>query len=105
MLGYWSGQREQELRCHVTVNARMYLEYCVQLWLSCYRQDVSKLQRLWKYFTSILPGLEGLSYKQSLDRLGLFSLEQRKLRCNLIEDYEHIRGLDKVKSHSLFFPG
>lgn len=34
-----------------------------------------------------------------LDRLGLFSLEPRRLRPDLIEAHKTTRGLDKVTSH------
>eukprot|EP00061_Rhincodon_typus_P006985 g28199.t1 len=40
--------------------------------------------------------MEGLGYKEGLDRLGLLSLECRRLRGNLIEVYKIMRGIDKV---------
>ena len=59
---------------------RPHLEYCVQFWSSYSRKDIIKLERVQKRFTWMLPGLDGLSYKDMLDRLGLFSLECRRLR-------------------------
>jgi len=58
-----------------------------------------------KIFTRMLPGLDGLSYKERLDRLGLFSLEHRRLRGDLIEVYKIMRGIDKVDSQHLFPKG
>ena len=55
-----------------------------------------------KRFTKILPGLDGLSYKVRLDRLGFFSLECRRLRGDLVEVYKIMRGIDKVDSQHLF---
>ena len=43
-----------------------------------------------------------MSYKKRLDRLGLFSLEHRRLRSDLIEVYKIMRGIDKVDSQYLF---
>lgn len=40
-----------------------------------YRKAVVKLERMQKIFTRILPGLKSLSYKERLDQLGHFSLE------------------------------
>lgn len=48
---------------------RSHFKYCLQLWSSGYRKEVIKLERVQKRFVRQLPGLEGLSYKESLDRL------------------------------------
>ena len=55
-----------------------------------------------KRFTRMLPGLDGLSYKGRLDRLGLFSLERRRLSVDLIEVYKIMRGTDQLDSQYLF---
>ena len=47
------------------------------------------------------PGLDGLSYKEWLDRLGLFSLEHWRLRGELKEIYK-MRGRDQRDSQYLF---
>eukprot|EP00061_Rhincodon_typus_P018091 g47114.t1 len=48
-----------------------------KFWSHCYRKDVVKLERVQKRFKRVLPGLEDLSYRERLNRLGLFSLEHR----------------------------
>ena len=60
------------------------------------------LERVQKRFTRILPGMEGISYEERLENLGLFSLERRKLRGNLIEVNKIMRGVDRVDSQKLF---
>jgi len=42
--------------------------------------DVEALERVQKMFTRMLPGLEGVGYEERLDKLGLISLERRRLR-------------------------
>ena len=46
-------------------------------------------------------GLDGLSYKERLDRLGLFSLEHWRLRGELKDIYK-MRGIDQRDSQYLF---
>jgi len=59
---------------------RPQLEHCVQFGSPHYRKDVIALEGVQRRFTRMLPGTERLSYKERLDRLGFFSLEQRTLR-------------------------
>eukprot|EP00061_Rhincodon_typus_P009029 g32174.t1 len=60
---------------------RPQLEYCVQFYC---RKDVVALERVQSRFTRMM---EQFSYEERLDRLGLFSLEQGRLRDNLTEAY------------------
>lgn len=48
----------------------------------------------------MLPGFEGINYKEKLTKV-FFVLERRRLRGNLIEVYEIMRGIDRVR---IFFP-
>ena len=60
------------------------------------------LERVQKRFTRMLPGMEGISYEERLEKLGLFSRERRRLRGDLIELYKIMRGMDRVDSQKLF---
>ena len=44
----------------------------------------------------------GLSYEERLSQLGLYSLEFRRVRGNLIETDKIITGLDRVDSERMF---
>eukprot|EP00061_Rhincodon_typus_P013867 g40502.t1 len=63
------------------------------------RKDTVKLEKVQKRFTSMLPGMEGLSYKA---RLELFSLELRRLGDDRVEVYKIMRGIDRVNGSCLF---
>eukprot|EP00061_Rhincodon_typus_P015255 g42828.t1 len=86
-LGYFLKQLNQVGET-LAQNHAAYYDYYVN------RKDVVKLEEVQKRFTR-LPGLEGLSYKEVLNRLGLFSLEHQRLRCDLIEVYKIMRGMDR----------
>ena len=81
---------------------RPHLEYSVQFWSPHYQKDVEALEKLQKRFTRMLPRMEGISYEERVEKLGLFSLERRRLRGDLIEVYKIMRGMDRVNSHKLF---
>lgn len=54
---------------------RLIQKIRLQFWSPHYRKDVETLERVQRRFTGMMAGLEGIKYKERLDRLGLFSLE------------------------------
>ena len=52
--------------------------------------------RVNRRFNRMSPGLEGVSYEERLNKLGLFSLERQRSRGNMIEVYKLMRGIDQV---------
>ena len=74
---------------------RPHLEYCVQAWRPYLKQDVNMLEKVQHQATRLVFGFEKLTYEARSDRLGLTTLEDRRLRGDMIQVFKIIKGFYK----------
>jgi len=68
-----------------------HLKHSVPFWEPQYRKDIELLKCVQRRATRTVKGHKGKTYKKQLRPLGLFSLEKRRLRHDLITAYTFLK--------------
>ncbi|KAJ7415702.1 hypothetical protein BTVI_37578 [Pitangus sulphuratus] len=87
---------------HYSALVRPQMECCIQLWSPQHRKDMGLLEWFQRRDIKIIRGLKHLSFEERLRELGLFSLEKRRLPCDLIMAFQHLKGAYKKDEAKLF---
>jgi len=86
------------------IYVRPHLEYCIQAWCPYYEKDINCFEKIQRRATKLISDVTHLAYHVRLQKLNLFTLEQRRVRGDLTETYKIFRGFDNVDCSKFFTP-
>jgi len=81
---------------------RPHVEYCSSVWSPYFKKDKNQIEKIQHQFTRLFPDLINKPYEDRLDVLALWSLEERRIRADLIEVFKIIKGFSNL-NHKLLF--
>jgi len=103
MMGRTMKSRNPEILLSIYKSiVRPHLEYCTPAWSPHYKKDKDLLERVQHRFTRMFSHLRHLEYEERLNILGLWSLEERRNRADLLEVYKMASGKSGNSLHDLF---
>jgi len=103
MMGRTTKSRNPEILLSIYKSiVRPHLEYCTPVWSPHYRKDKELLERVHHRFTRMFSHLRHLEYEERLNIFGLWSLEERRNRADLLEVYKMALGKSANLLQDLF---
>ena len=75
----------------------IHVEYCSSIWNPYYSKDKELLAKVQHRYTKMIINMQDKAYEERLWCLGLWTLEERRNRQDLIEVFKMFRGLVKFR--------
>ena len=83
------------------VFVRPHLEYAIQVWCPYTVKDIDALEKVQKRFVRQISNVSG-TYEEKLNKIGLTTLQERRVRGDCIETFKMLHGVTNVDP-SLWF--
>ena len=80
---------------------RPQLEYAAVIWSPHMKKHVKKLERVQRLATRMIPYLKEVPYEERLNRLEISTLEERRVRGDMITMYKIVHGVDILDRDNL----
>ena len=87
-----------------TSHVRPIIDYCSSVWDVGYIQDIRIIETIQRRWTKRVTGLGDMDYGQRLKSLGLFSIQGRLLRADLIYYWKILTGRSSIPPDAIFQP-
>ena len=81
---------------------RPHLEYGQQACHPYLSKDIDMVEKVQRRATKLVQSIEHLSYEERMQKLNLYSLEDRRLRADMIVVHKIVHGLIDVNMNKLF---
>ena len=81
---------------------RPHLDYCAQVWSPWKQKDIKKVEAVQRRATRLIPACRGLPYAERLRLLKITSLEERRIRGDMILVYKILTDKTNIDKNSLF---
>jgi hypothetical protein len=79
-----------------TVYVRPHLEYCNVVWSPYRKREIFRLEQVQRRATKLVPQIKFMNYESRLANLGLPTLEWRRQRGDLIQQFKFVKGINRV---------
>ena len=87
---------QEVMVCLYKALVRPHLEYCTVAWSPSYVKDRALLERVQHRFTRMVWGCEKIAYEDRLAKLGLWTLQERRNRADMVEVFRMYHGLSRL---------
>jgi len=97
------GTNRKPFRLIYKTYIRPHLEFCIQAWSPHFVKDMEVLENVQRAATNLVSGLRKYSYPIRLQKIGITSLRERRVRGDRIEVHKLLIGKEQV-DYKQFLP-